>query len=114
MRPKHDYVDEFTYFAGGHGDIMLMSTPETPVLEAETGIKTVTFGKYNYQRVPFFKRAGDPYWTLADIPEGLEDICVSGPTSNASFWGVLANEMHGLGLPRRRRRVTSSSSTTTS
>jgi len=33
--------DEFTYFAGGHGDIVSMSTQETPVLEQETGIKTV-------------------------------------------------------------------------
>ena len=87
--------DEFTYFAGGHGDIVSMSTQETPVLEAETGIKTVTFGKYNYQRVPFFKRKGDPYKTLADIPKGSK-ICVSGPTSNAAFWGVLAKEMHDL------------------
>jgi len=87
--------DEFTYFAGGHGDIVSMSTQETPVLEAETGIKTVTFGKYNYQRVPLIRRAGDPYETLADIPKGSK-ICVSGPTSNAAFWGVLANEMHGL------------------
>ena len=87
--------DEFTYFAGGHGDIVSMSTQETPVLEAETGIKTVTFGKYNYQRVPFYKRAGDPYQTLADIPKGSK-ICVSGPTSNAAFWGVLAKEMHNL------------------
>ena len=69
--------DEFTYFAGGHGDIVSMSTQETPVLEAETGIKTVTFGKYNYQRVPFFKRKGDPYKTLADIPKGSK-ICVLG------------------------------------
>jgi ABC-type nitrate/sulfonate/bicarbonate transport system substrate-binding protein len=87
--------DEFTYFAGGHGDIVSMSTQETPVLEAETGIKTVTFGKYNYQRVPMFKRKGDPYKTLADIPKGSK-ICVSGPTSNAAFWGVLAKEMHNL------------------
>jgi len=87
--------DEFTYFAGGHGDIVSMSTQETPVLEAETGIKTVTFGKYNYQRVPLLRRAGDPYETLADVPKGSK-ICVSGPTSNTAFWTVLANEMHGL------------------
>lgn len=87
--------DEFTYFAGGHGDIVSMSTQETPVLEAETGIKTVTFGKYNYQRVPLYRRAGDPYETLADVPKGSK-ICVSGPTSNTAFWTVLANEMHGL------------------
>jgi ABC-type nitrate/sulfonate/bicarbonate transport system substrate-binding protein len=87
--------DEFTYFAGGHGDIVSMATQETPVLEAETGIKTVTFGKYNYQRVPMLRRAGDPYETLADIPKGSK-ICVSGPTSNTGFWTVLAQEMHGL------------------
>jgi ABC-type nitrate/sulfonate/bicarbonate transport system substrate-binding protein len=87
--------DEFTYFAGGHGDIVSMATQETPVLEAETGIKTVTFGKYNYQRVPLLRRAGDPYETLEDVPKGSK-ICVSGPTSNTAFWTVLANEMHGL------------------
>ena len=87
--------DEFTYFAGGHGDIVSMSTQETPVLEQETGIKTVTFGKYNYQRVPLLKRAGDPYETLEDIPKGSK-ICVSGPTSNTAFWTVLAKQMHNL------------------
>jgi ABC-type nitrate/sulfonate/bicarbonate transport system substrate-binding protein len=87
--------DEFTYFAGGHGDIVSMSTQETPVLEQQTGIKTVTFGKYNYQRVPLLKRAGDPYETLEDIPKGSK-ICVSGPTSNTAFWTVLAKEMHNL------------------
>lgn len=87
--------DEFTYFAGGHGDIVSMSTQETPVLEQETGIKTVTFGKYNYQRVPLLKRAGDPYETLEDIPKGSK-ICVSGPTSNTAFWTVLAKQMHDL------------------
>jgi ABC-type nitrate/sulfonate/bicarbonate transport system substrate-binding protein len=87
--------DEFTYFAGGHGDIVSMSTQETPVLEQQTGIKTVTFGKYNYQRVPLLKRAGDPYETLEDIPKGSK-ICVSGPTSNTAFWTVLAQQMHGL------------------
>lgn len=87
--------DEFTYFAGGHGDIVSMATQETPVLEQETGIKTVTFGKYNYQRVPMLKRKGDPYNTLADIPKGSK-ICVSGPTSNTAFWTILAKEMHDL------------------
>jgi ABC-type nitrate/sulfonate/bicarbonate transport system substrate-binding protein len=87
--------DEFTFFAGGHGDIVSMSTQETPVLEQETDIETVTFGKYNYQRVPLLRRAGDPYETLADIPKGSK-ICVSGPTSNTAFWTVLAREMHDL------------------
>ncbi|MGH9245847.1 MAG: ABC transporter substrate-binding protein [Acidimicrobiales bacterium] len=87
--------DEFTYFAGGHGDIVSMATQETPVLESETGIETVTFGKYNYQRVPMLRRAGDPYETLADVPEG-SNICVNSPVSNTGFWTVAANQLHGL------------------
>jgi hypothetical protein len=87
--------DEFTYFAGGHGDIVSMATQETPVLESETGIETVTFGKYNYQRVPMLRRAGDPYETLADLPAGA-NICVSSPVSNTGFWTIAAKELHDL------------------
>lgn len=87
--------DEFTYFAGGHGDIVSMGTQEIPVLETETSIKTVTFGKYNFQRSPMMRRAGDTYETLADIPLG-SNICVSSPVSNTGFWTVAANELHGL------------------
>ena len=87
--------DEFTYFAGGHGDVVSMGTQEIPVLEQETSIKTVTFGKYNYQRSPMMKRAGDPYETLADVPLG-SSICVSSPVSNTGFWTVAAQELHGL------------------
>ncbi len=87
--------DEFTYFAGGHGDIVSMGTQEIPVLENETSIKTVTFGKYNYQRSPMMRRAGDPYNTLEDVPLG-SNICVSSPVSNTGFWTVAANELHGL------------------
>lgn len=87
--------DEFTYFAGGHGDIVSMGTQEIPVLEQETSIRTVTFGKYNYQRSPMMRRAGDPYETLADVPPGSK-ICVSSPVSNTGFWTVAAQELHGL------------------
>lgn len=87
--------DEFTYFAGGHGDVVSMGTQEIPVLESETSIKTVTFGKYNYQRSPMMRRAGDPYETLADVPAG-SNICVSSPVSNTGFWTVAAQELHGL------------------
>jgi ABC-type nitrate/sulfonate/bicarbonate transport system substrate-binding protein len=87
--------DEFTFFAGGHGDIVSMGTQEIPVLEQETGIDTVTFGKYNYQRVPMMTRADTGYNDLTDVPPGSK-ICVSGPTSNTGFWTVAANELHGL------------------
>ena len=53
--------DEFTFFAGGHGDIVSIGTQEVPVLEQETEIKTVTFGKYNFQRSPMMTRADTGY-----------------------------------------------------
>lgn len=87
--------DEFTYFAGGHGDIVSMGTHELPVLEAEAGVKVVAFGQYNHQRVPMFRRAGDPYETLADVPEG-STICVNSPVSNTIVWSVIADQLHGL------------------
>jgi hypothetical protein len=87
--------DEFTFFAGGHGDIVSMATMELPVLEAETGIKTVSFGKYNAQRSPMYRRAGDPYETLPDVPTGSK-ICVSSPVSNSGYWGIAMNELHGI------------------
>ena len=72
--------DEFTFFAGGHGDIVSIGTYELPILEKETDIETVTFGKYNYLHVPFFTRADEPYETLADVPKGSK-ICVSSAVS---------------------------------
>jgi ABC-type nitrate/sulfonate/bicarbonate transport system substrate-binding protein len=87
--------DEFTFFAGGHGDIVSIGSYELPVLEKETDIKTVTFGKYNYLHVPFFTRADEPYETLADVPKGSK-ICVSSAVSNTIFWSVVASELHGL------------------
>ena len=87
--------DEFTYFAGGHGDIVSMGTQEIPVLEQETSIKTVTFGKYNYQRSPMLTRSDTGYNELTDIPAG-STICVSSPVSNTQFWAVAMNELHDI------------------
>lgn len=87
--------DEFTFFAGGHGDIVSMGTQEIPVLEQETNIKTVTFGKYNAQRSPMMTRADTGYEQLTDIPLG-STICVSSPVSNTQFWSVAMNELHGI------------------
>lgn len=87
--------DEFTYFAGGHGDIVSIGTQEVPVVEQETEIKTVSWGKYNAQRSPMMTLADKPYNELADIPAG-STICVSSPVSNTQFWSVAMNELHGI------------------
>ena len=62
--------DEFTYFAGGHGDVVSMGTQEIPVLENETSDRD---GDLRQVQLPAFAddEAGrDPYETLADIPTG--------------------------------------------
>ncbi len=87
--------DEFTFFAGGHGDIVSMGTQEIPVLEQETEIATVTFGKYNFQRSPMMRRADSTYNELPDVPAG-SPICVSSPVSNTQFWSVAMNELHDI------------------
>lgn len=87
--------DEFTFFASGAGDVVSMGTHELPVLEEETGLKVVAFGQYNHQRVPLFRRAGDPYETLADVPKG-STICVSSAVSNTIVWSVIADQLHEL------------------
>lgn len=87
--------DEFTYFAGGHGDIVSIGTQEVPVVEQETEIKTVSWGKYNAQRSPMMTLSDKPYNELTDIPAG-STICVSSPVSNTQFWSVAMNELHGI------------------
>jgi len=37
--------DEFTFFGGGHGELVSMGTHELPLLETESGIKVVACGK---------------------------------------------------------------------
>ncbi|HWL50578.1 MAG TPA: ABC transporter substrate-binding protein, partial [Acidimicrobiia bacterium] len=87
--------DEFTFFAGGHGDVVSMGTLEIPVLEQETEIQTVTFGKYNALRDSMMTTPDTGFETIADIPTG-STLCVASPVSATGFWGVAANELHGL------------------
>ncbi|GGL07557.1 ABC transporter substrate-binding protein [Mangrovihabitans endophyticus] len=87
--------DEFTFFAGGHGDIVSTATYELPLLEKQTGITTVTFGKYNLLRITPVTRADAPYRTLADIPKGAK-IALPSAVSSTLLWGMFAKELHGL------------------
>jgi ABC-type nitrate/sulfonate/bicarbonate transport system substrate-binding protein len=86
--------DEFTAFAGGHADIVSMATYEAPVLEQETDIQTVTFGKYNALRITPVVRADSDAQTLADL-EG-EKIGVPSAVSSTLVWGMYAKKLHNL------------------
>lgn len=89
--------DEFTFFAGGHGELVSTASYELPVLETRTKVKTVTFGKYNLLRITPLKRADSPYRTLADIPKGSR-IAVPSAVSSTLLWGMFAKKEHGLDL----------------
>lgn len=86
--------DEFTYFAGGFGDVVSMATYETPLLEKETGIKTVTFGAYNNLRVPIFVRKDSTAQTLTDLVG--KKIGVPSAVSSTIVWGMFAKKLENL------------------
>jgi ABC-type nitrate/sulfonate/bicarbonate transport system substrate-binding protein len=86
--------DEFTFFAGGHGDVVSMATYETPILEKETGIKTVTFGAYNNLRVPVFVGKDSTAQTLEDLVG--KKIGVPSAVSSTIVWGMFAKKLHDL------------------
>jgi len=86
--------DEFAFFAGGHGDIVSMATYETPLLEQETGIDTVTFGAYNNLRVPVFVRSDSAAQTFEDL-KGMT-VAVPGPVSSTIVWGMFVKDWYGL------------------
>lgn len=85
--------DEFTFFAGGHGDIVSMGSLELPILEEETGIDTVTFGRYNGFRSTPAAPCDNGWETLEDIPEGSR-IGVNSAVSSTVLWDVYAREVH--------------------
>lgn len=87
--------DEFTFFAGGHGELVSTATYELPVLEKQTKVKTVTFGKYNLLRITPVVRTDSPYQTLADIPKGSK-IAVPSAVASTLLWGMFARELHDL------------------
>jgi ABC-type phosphate/phosphonate transport system substrate-binding protein len=86
--------DEFTFFAGGHGQIVSMASYDLPLLEQETGIDTVTFGKYNYNRLPILVRGDSPYETLEDLLG--EKVAVGSVASSTLIWGVLAKLIYDV------------------
>ncbi|MQA95265.1 MAG: ABC transporter substrate-binding protein [Streptosporangiales bacterium] len=87
--------DEFTFFAGGHGELVSTASYELPVLERRTKTKTVTFGKYNLLRITPVCRPESTYQTLADIPKGSK-IAVPSAVASTLLWGMFAKKLHNL------------------
>lgn len=85
--------DEFSYFAGGHGDIVSTASYELPLLERETETKTVTFGKYNHVRNVPLVRPDSNFETFADVPDGSK-VAASSAVGATVLWGMLVEKLH--------------------
>jgi ABC-type nitrate/sulfonate/bicarbonate transport system substrate-binding protein len=94
---RFETEDEFAVFAGGHADVVSTGSYETPELEAETGVATVTFGKYNRAKDIMVADDESGYATLDDLPEG----CLVGAEAfggSTNVWAALAADLHGRTL----------------
>jgi hypothetical protein len=83
--------DEFGQFVGGHADVISIGSYELQNLEQETGIKTVTFGKFNYAKDVMI--TANPEWeTAADLPKGCK-IAAESVVGNALIWQALVDKI---------------------
>jgi ABC-type phosphate/phosphonate transport system substrate-binding protein len=90
---RNESEDEFAFFAGGHADIVSTGSYETPVLEAETGVETVTIGKYNKAKDIIVAAADSGIATFADLEQGCK-VGVESFSGSTIVWQALAKDLH--------------------
>jgi hypothetical protein len=89
--------DEFGLFAGGHADIVSMGSFEVPVLEFETGVKTVSFSKYNLSRDIVVVPGDEPWETFNDLPPGCR-VGVETFVGSTTVWQAFVADQYGRDL----------------
>ncbi len=94
---RFETEDEYAAFAGGHADIVSTGTYETPVLEDETGVTTVTIGKFNRAQDIAVSDPANGYETFDDLPEGCK-VGVESFEGSSLVWQALIADMHGREL----------------
>ena len=94
---RNESEDEFAFFAGGHADIVSTGSYETPVLEAETDVETVTIGKYNKAKDIVVVAADSGYETFDDLEQGCS-VGVESFSGSTIVWIALAQDLHGRTL----------------
>lgn len=85
---------DFTQFAAGRSDVISLGTFETPPLEQEMDIETVTFGQSVNNLTIFAVRADNPAETLADLV-GKKFATTGGGAIRATV-NALPQIVHGL------------------
>ena len=86
--------DEFGIYAGGHADVVSIASWEVPVLEEQTGVKSVIFGKYNIARAVIAVKKDSPYQTLTDLKG--KKITTFTAVSDALLWGALVKKSENV------------------
>jgi hypothetical protein len=94
---RFESEDEFAFFAGGHADIVSTGSYETPVLESENDVPTVTIGKYNMAKDIIVVPADSGYETFADLPQGCK-VGVESFSGSTIVWQALAQDLDGRTL----------------
>jgi hypothetical protein len=94
---RNESEDEFAFFAGGHADVVSTGSYETPVLEAETDVETVTIGKYNKAKDIVVVAADSGYETFDDLEPGCK-VGVESFSGSTIVWQALAQDLHGRSL----------------
>ncbi len=94
---RNESEDEFAFFAGGHADIVSTGSYETPVLESETDVETVTIGKYNMAKDIIVVAADSGYSTFDDLEPGCS-VGVESFSGSTIVWIALAQDLHGRTL----------------
>jgi hypothetical protein len=102
---RNETEDEFAFFAGGHADIVSMGSYEVPVLEKETGVRTVTFAKYNKGKDMLCVDPASGYNSFADLPSPGK-VGFESATNSAHAWIALAkSEGRDLGAESKDLQI---------
>jgi hypothetical protein len=94
---RNESEDEFAFFAGGQADVVSTGSYETPVLESENGVGTVTIGKYNMAKDIVVVAADSGYETFGDLPQGCK-VGVESFSGSTIVWQALAQDLDGRTL----------------
>jgi len=86
--------DQFSAFAGGHADVVVINALEVPQFVEQSDREPVIVGRLSSDRSFLAVRRTSQAETLGDLVEAR--ITVSGDLGSALLWGVIADTMHGL------------------
>lgn len=86
--------DQFSAFAGGHADVVVINALEVPQFVEQSDREPVVVGRFTTDRSFLAVRRTSRAETLADLIETR--ITVDSALGSALLWGVIADAMHGL------------------